>query len=143
MSSSAYRRQQLSRSEAIIEHLRTENAKFSARFQRIPFDPASAPPGVIEVWRNRDFMAQVYAPKDGGQRISVSRTMIDKWSGEWLEGITWDQLQAVKQGVGFKDRWAVEIYPPNDEVVNVAAMRHLWLLDEAPAFAWRRCGKDQ
>jgi hypothetical protein len=29
------------------------------------------------------------------------------------------------------------VYPPVDEIVNVANMRHLWLLDEAPPYAWR------
>jgi hypothetical protein len=33
--------------------------------------------------------------------------------------------------------WAVEIYPADGDVVAVANMRHLWLLPEAPAFAWR------
>ena len=32
----------------------------------------------------------------------------------------------------------LEIYPPDDQVIDVANMRHLWLLDEAPAYAWRK-----
>jgi hypothetical protein len=30
----------------------------------------------------------------------------------------------------------VEVYPPDEAVVNVANIRHLWLLAEAPAYAW-------
>lgn len=30
-----------------------------------------------------------------------------------------------------------QIYPDDDNIVNVANMRHLWLLPEPPAFMWR------
>lgn len=83
-------------------------------------------------------MAVVYQSGDGAQRVSVNRTLIEEETGRWVDGITWDELQEIKAQIGRQDAWAVEIHPPTDEVVDVANMRHLWLLDEAPAYGWRR-----
>lgn len=33
---------------------------------------------------------------------------------------------------------AVEIYPAERDIVNVANMRHLWVLPERLPFGWRR-----
>lgn len=44
------------------------------------------------------------------------------------DGIPWDDLQVLKGLAGYGDREAVEIYPPNDKIVNQANMRHLWVL---------------
>lgn len=41
---------------------------------------------------------------------------------------TWDELQEIKNDLFGKDACAIEIYPPQDRVVNNLNMRHLWLL---------------
>jgi hypothetical protein len=46
-------------------------------------------------------------------------------------------LRAAQTGAGFSGNWAVEVYPPEDEVVNVANMRHLWIIHK-PEYGWRR-----
>ena len=33
---------------------------------------------------------------------------------------------------------AVEVFPADDQVVNVANMRHLWVLPEPLPFAWEK-----
>jgi len=91
---------------------------------------------VVEVWRNYRFLVCVYAEKDGAQRVSINRTMIEEDTGQWVDGITWDELQEIKRQIGRGGAWAVEVYPSDESQVNVANMRHLWLLPAAPAFAW-------
>lgn len=93
-----------------------------------------APPD--EVWRSRAFLVQIrYKPKDGlggvAEMMSIRRT---------IHGapITWDELQVIKRDVGRGDRCAVEVYPEDRHLVDVAEMRHLWILAERPAFAWTR-----
>lgn len=88
----------------------------------------------IAVFRSRHFLIQVF---DEGEvkRISVNRTIHNGVS--WDENISWDELQLLKSQIGYGNFYAVEIYPAEDEVVNVANMRHLWILKEAPPFAWR------
>lgn len=43
-------------------------------------------------------------------------------------GITWDELQDIKNDVFGKEACAIEVYPPQSRLVNNCPMRHLWLL---------------
>lgn len=88
----------------------------------------------VEVWASRDFLVQVF--DDGpAVRITVNRTTLDG-RGRWRDGITWDELHEIKTTIGRGDRWAVEVFPPVEHLVDVANMRHLFLLDDRPAFGW-------
>jgi hypothetical protein len=116
--------------------LKSENRKYGLAMEplsEIYWPPAKTRP--IAIFRSCSFLAQVYAPVNGGQRISVCRTQINR-DGNWKADISWEELMAVKSECGFSACWAVEIFPPNSEVVNVANLRHLWVT-EAPPFAWR------
>lgn len=46
------------------------------------------------------------------------------------DGISWDQLQSLKDEHLGLEVWAVEVYPPHDEVVDDMNCRHLF---EIPA----------
>lgn len=104
------------------------------------FWPDHLPPGICRVWISRHFLCQEYEPAKEGEpvRLSFSRTSIDPITGRWMEGITWDDIQRLKREAGYGDRDAVEIYPADKDVVNVANMRHIFLMDEPIKFAWRR-----
>jgi hypothetical protein len=91
----------------------------------------------IEVWRSRHFLAQVFTAPTG-LRISINRTTIDRRTGRWHDDITWDELMLIKRQIGYGDRWAYEVYPPDKKVINVANMRHLWIPDVEPDFGWNR-----
>jgi hypothetical protein len=43
----------------------------------------------------------------------------------------WDVLQAIKDSVAGKDRYAVEVFPDADSLINEENMRHLWVFPEA------------
>lgn len=115
--------------------LRADNRNRSANLTPIDLEQLSRTPGMIAVWRSNRFLVQMFEPMNGGQRISINRTMVCEETGRWLDGITWDEIQKIKQQIGFGDRHAVEVYPPDSEIVNVANLRHIWLVD-APLFAW-------
>lgn len=104
--------------------------------------PEPVNPKLVEVWLDRDFLAQLFTENDGVLRLSVNRTVRDASAGDgvvrWIDGITWDDLMQVKRECGFANNWAVEVFPADAHVVNVARMRHLWILPEAPRFAWRQ-----
>lgn len=91
----------------------------------------------LRVWMSVDFLAALYMEGRDVYRLSVNRTGQGP-DGRWLDGITWDDLMRVKSECGFGDRWAVECFPPDGQVVNVANIRHLWLLDGPPTFGWTR-----
>lgn len=118
--------------------LERDNASQPARMTPVPREqwPAT-PPGVVAVWRSRDFLAQLYG-HEALRRLSVSRTSIR--GDRWADGITWDELQRVKSECGFGCVDAVEVYPPDRDVVNVGNLRHLWLMEAPLPFAWRRGG---
>ena len=101
--------------------------------------PRTIPNGLIEVWRSKTLLVQIYSSENSEAmlRLSVCRTSLATGGNRWADGLSWDDLQAAKSAVGLGRFCAVEIYPPDGCTVNVANMRHLWLLSVAPAFMWR------
>lgn len=59
-------------------------------------------------------------------------------SGRWDDSLTWDELQAVKTDCGFGAWFGLEVYPRERDVVNVANMRHLWILEHPLPIGWFR-----
>lgn len=90
----------------------------------------------VAVFRSRCFLVQVFLIADTSEhRISVNRTDCDK-QGNWIDGITWDELMQIKRECGFGDYLAVEFYPADCEVVNVANMRHLFIVHNGKLPQW-------
>jgi hypothetical protein len=116
-----------------------ENKKFPATSfieTPVPEHYRSNPKAPFKVFRSRNFLAQMY--KDGDHtRISVNLTRI-KDTGDWEEGITWDNLMDIKRQLGYGDFDAVEVYPKDNDVVNVANIRHLFVLNESLPFIWKK-----
>jgi hypothetical protein len=90
------------------------------------------------VLRSRDFLVQVFQEPNDVLRLSITRAALDPETGRWKDGISWDDVQHLKTLAGYGDKTAIEIYPPDSDVVNVANVRHVWIVPEAPAFMWRR-----
>lgn len=122
-------------------YIRRESQKYPETLAKL--SPAEwsdkAPPDCTEVWRSRGFLVQIYASHDPAviARLSVCRAGV-KSDGGWEENIQWEELQRLKRECGFKNHFAIEVYPAEKDVVNVANMRHLWVLADAPSYAWRR-----
>lgn len=95
----------------------------------------SKPEGLVKVFKNDSFLVQLYQEPNKPLRITVNRTK--RKNNDWVDGITWDELMHIKRMIGFKDKCAVEVYPPDTSIVNVANMRHLWITD-MPDFAWKK-----
>lgn len=116
-----------------------DNIKRPAVLTQLPKSewPANHQPELIEVWLSRKFLAQVFAEAGGIVRLSISRTTLKPGTSQWEEGITWEELQQVKRELGRGKLDAVEVYPADKDVVNVANMRHLWILPEPLAFKWK------
>jgi hypothetical protein len=52
------------------------------------------------------------------------------WRRDGKDGITWDELQAVKTEAFGPDVRCIEIYPPEREVVDELNMRHLFAIPD-------------
>lgn len=97
--------------------------------------PPVAPGAPVKVYKNDEFLVQIFKFEGEPTRLTVNK--IKRKNDKWVDGITWDQLMHVKRMVGYADHCAVEIYPPDQDIVNVANMRHLWVVD-MPDFAWKK-----
>lgn len=116
------------------------NAKLPLALQEVPRDqwPDSQArnESLVRVLRSRGFLVQVFREEGQAElRLSILRTTLD--GDRWQDGISWDELQRLKAEAGYGDRDAVEIYPAARDVVNVANIRHLWVMREPVSFAWR------
>lgn len=89
----------------------------------------------LKAWGNKDFLVQLY-DYGSGLRLSICRTGVKGFGKNnnpiWKDNISWDELQYIKAEVGFADAWACEFYPPEEKIVNVANIRHLWIMKEPP-----------
>jgi len=130
-------------SQARSKFLAEENAKWTAELSPMPAErwpPRQHETYPIAVLRSRTFLVQAFS-EETGIRLSINRTEVARWIDGmpiWREGISWEEIQSLKAQAGYGAHWMVEIYPPDANVVNVANMRHLWLLPKAPAFGWHR-----
>lgn len=122
-------------------YIQHENKKFTESLTAIPrikwpqtFQDSKCPP--TYVYRSRRFFVQVYR-EYGYTRISVNRTDIDN-EGNWKDGISWDDLFMIKGALGYQHQDAVEVYPAQNDLVNVANIRHLWIMNEPLPFIWRK-----
>lgn len=86
---------------------------------------------VERVYQSDEYFVQVHKKAVGVRWVAVSRIDCE-------DRISWDELQHIKSVIGFPDRMAVEIYPKDADIVNVANMRHLWVLDEPLPIGWTR-----
>tara|TARA_B100002049_G_scaffold223617_1_gene194315 strand:+ start:15932 stop:16261 length:330 start_codon:yes stop_codon:yes gene_type:complete len=90
---------------------------------------------LTRVFINKDFLVQEF---DEGTVTRLSICCTKRKGSKWADGITWDQLNSIKSAIGFAKEFAVECYPEEKNIVNVANMRHLWIMKERLPFAWLR-----
>lgn len=116
--------------------LERDNQKQPSHLVEIPkhLHPATGERNRIKVWRSKAFLVQAFKENEG-IRLSVNRTTLGT-DGRWLENITWEELMQVKREAGYGDCYAIEVYPMDKDIVNVANMRHLWVLDEPLKIGW-------
>lgn len=88
---------------------------------------------LLKVFKSERFLVQVRKQNDA-IRLSVNKVKYAIVNGKihWVDGITWDELQEIKDQCGFRDTWLCEYYPPKDNIVNVANIRHLWVMRCTP-----------
>jgi hypothetical protein len=124
---------------AAQKHMRKESATYPAHLVEIPRSEwlSAGPSGIVKVFRSRDYLVQVFSASGGAAfRLSVNRTQLS--GSGWGQDIPWVDLQRLKAEAGFGGWDAVEVYPRDTDVVNVANMRHIWIMVDPLSFAWRK-----
>jgi hypothetical protein len=122
-------------------------AKRPERLTPIPRDrwpPCFSGESQLQAWESQAYLVQHYraAPFNGiaCTRLSASWFPVVKekqWAAGWLwpDPLSWSQIQAIKREV-LGDLFAVEIYPPDEDVVDLANTRHLFVFAEPLALGW-------
>ena len=114
-----------------------ESAKWPAALKEIPRSEWPNLDGPqLRVLRSREYLVQEF----GGTgpvlvRLSINITSMD--GARWADGIPWEDLQRLKAEAGYALHDADEVFPSVMDVVNVANMRHLWVMRDKLPFAWR------
>lgn len=85
---------------------------------------ASLPEGIVVAWKNNVFTVQMYLYEDAA--VSGVFTVFGIRRHDKSPTISWDDLMRIKNEIAGVDRWAMEMYPPQDQLVDVANMRWLW-----------------
>ena len=98
--------------------------------------PLGDNPSRFACWVSRDFIVQAFTVPGGVIRLAINRRQSRRDERLFEDGISWDELQEIKQQCGYGDRMAVEIYPENCHVLNQMNARHLWILPHRLPFAW-------
>lgn len=103
-----------------------------------PVSPLMETKGIkrINAFWSKRFMVQVFK-EENNIRISINRIQVDK-DGNWLDGISWDELQHIKKKIGYGDRIAFEVYPKEKDIQNLTNMRHLWILEQDIKIGWTK-----
>lgn len=117
-------------------YLRQQNLRYTEALDEIPREewPTVIPDNLSRAYRSNQFFVQIYELPNGVVRLTACRTEVD--GDDWKAGISWDNLQDLKRRLGFADKYAIEVYPREVDLVNVANLRHLWILPEPLEVGW-------
>ena len=73
----------------------------------------------IGVWEDETYSVGAFMDQ-GFIRLDIMRR-------DYRDGITWDQMNEIKNACGFSEFDAVEYFPRQRDIVNTANIRHLYI----------------
>lgn len=76
-----------------------------------------------DFWVETAVADTTYNTQDLGNHLIVERA-------DGCDGITWDDLQAVKDETWGPDAWAIEVFPAASRLINHTNRRHLWRVED-------------
>lgn len=123
----------------LADYIRSENLNWPDVLTEVPKPWPVTPVGFqrpVRLLRSKSFLCQIFQEPNGVLRLTVNRTELAKNSTDWRPMITWEELQDLKGQAGYGDSYAIEIYPRDRDEVNVANMRHLWILPAPLEIGW-------
>ena len=106
--------------------LEKENAKRPDKLTLVarldwPYDDD---PSRIKVLISKKYAVQIFQEGQNVIRLSCNRTSLNQ-QNQFEDNLSWDELMEIKRQAGYGDQYAVEVYPEDRNIVNVANLRHL------------------
>ncbi len=86
-------------------------------------DGYHAPASITRVWMNGLYFVQLADEGGGMERLLVKRN-------DGAPVRSWADMQRIKNELRGPERVAVEVYPPQSELVDEANIYHLWVFPE-------------
>ena len=122
------------------KYLKKTSKKYPAHLVEIPYaewpEMARLSNRIHKIMRSDKFLVQIIPERNPClARLTVNRTEIEEKS--WKGNITWDELMQIKRECGYKNFDALEVYPMDEDIINVSNMRHLFIMEYPVEFAWR------
>lgn len=120
---------------------RDNDPAWVANPQQVAAYAAIGSPPDDEVWTNNRYQVRVsYVPLEGeskGSREGLMHLSINSHLRSTLRN--WRHLQQIKNEIAGEDRWAVEVFPPEDHLTDTSNQYHLWVLPAGtdPGFGFR------
>ena len=117
----------------LLEKAKKESIKsFSDKLTKISIDDPylhyiSKKDEVKEIYRNKQFLVIIFACGNG-LKITVSRNEYDYKTKRQKGNISWDELQQIKNDIGYSEHTFVEFFPKESELIDIDSVRHLWLV---------------
>lgn len=113
-------RRQILRDEAITRRARKWNKWETLKLPRGTVHPHGWTADITTAHRNNVFSVLDRTLPDGTRHLAITS----------LSGVrpTWPEMQRIKDEIAGPDATAVEVYPPQAEIVDQADMYHLWVL---------------
>ena len=91
---------------------------------------SSHPQDIDKIYRSKKYTVIVWNVP-AGKKLSIQRNEWDSHTNRYKDQITWDEIMEIKRQVGFGEQNAIEFYPPDSQVINIANVRHIWLLPQS------------
>jgi hypothetical protein len=128
------------RAQQVEQHAFIKEQKLPDKLTLLPAeDMPHTDPSPVLVFQSNKYLVQVFQEDSFEyphlKRLSICRVKLGK-VGRWQDGLTWDELQEIKRQCGYGDWYGVEVYPRDCDVVNVANLRHLWVMPEPLHIGW-------
>ena len=93
----------------------------------IPFSSHAS--DMRQVWRSKKFTVIVW-DVPAGTKLSIQRNEWNPTTRRYNDGITWDEIMEIKRAIGYGDEQGIEFFPRDSEIINIANVRHLWILPD-------------
>lgn len=91
-----------------------------------------------ERWVMRGALNGIYSVMFSEWPLPAGAVATHLWIRRHDSGVEfpWTHLQRIKDELGYSDQHAIEIFPPKDQIVDQANMRHLWVFPPGMGLAF-------
>lgn len=86
---------------------------------------------LTEGWISKHFVVEVHRSlQNGDEALCINRTSREADGYRWKGDITWDELMDIKRQCGRGEKFAIEVFPEDSNIIDTDNVRHLWIIEK-------------